>query len=685
MNKQSRLTGKLFVVIWCALFAMSALGASPPQPEGSPSGKNDASSGGYEPLGQHQTRECMTHRMLGGKLPPHCQASAEFENWRQDFSLTTDGWVDKTDPGPTGWCGSIERVGVEDLTGADGEIRPLSGDNYAVIRHGECNETYKEPFPEGSAPASFVRPKNDHFPEGGYVSALHVHLDPDWAEGSDFGYAEAFQVLDDEWPNFRYLFVPVERNEDGLFVGEFEVTEAGWYTFSTIFTASNSQNLSADFVLYRHGWPLYRQELDTTMISEEPVDSFDIDNVSNAYIWFTHISEGLELAIDEEQLRRPLDGFGPPGLDIGSLEDSYSGFDGQIFDIAALPNGNLLVAENAPDWSDNTMLEIGPRGIEPKASIPVSGPAIQGLEPVGQDNFFATTGGQDLARDTALWRVSGGEAELVADIESFTMGDWPEGNPGPFADTWKDFRCEEFADFAHSPQANPYHLTALSGSEMLIGDAANNGVLWVDADGNIEVVAFMEPATDPDTGDWMVLGYVNEEGEIVGVGDDADGPIECYVEPVPTSIAIGPDGAWYVGELTGTTPVNFDSEPSPRGLARIWRIEPGSRNVTCPSAECAEVEVDAELNTIVDLEFGPDGLLYLVEFEKSGFLGAVAPDLEIPLAGGAVKRCNVETGQCEKLDIGGAFLPGAITFDRWNNLWLVENVFEPTIRKIDWR
>lgn len=374
----------------------------------------------------------------------------------------------------------------------------------------------------------------------------------------------------------------------------------------------------------------------------------------------------------------------------GSLDDSHIGFEGQVYDFAFLPNGHMLVAETDPNWMgpndglNHRIVEIGRRGRETVTGISAMISPINGLEPVGRGTFWATSGGMDLTFGAGLWRISRGNVRFVADISAFFLGDWPEGEPGPHPE-WKDFRCEEFANFSHGPQVNPYHLTALSGSEVLIGDAAGNSVLWADIDGNIEVVAFMDPATDPDTGEWMALGLVNDQGEIDPIG----GSIECYVEPVPTAVAIGPDGAWYVSDMIGATPMNFVGEPTPRGLSRIWRIEPGTRNATCPSDACTRVEFneDVELNAIIDIEFGPDGKLYLVEFEKSGFLAVVAPGLDIPLAGGAVKRCDVDTGECDRLDDGVPFLPlpGAIAFDKWNDLWLLENVFDPTIRKIDWR
>ncbi len=299
MNIPTNSVRTLAVLLICAPFALAGNAALSAQSDVEPSLKNDTSSGGNEPLVRDLTHECWLIGWLGGNLPPHCMA--EFEAWRQDFSQGNDGWVDNSDPGFTGWCGEIERVGIDDVD----EVRPLSSNAHAVIRHGECNEFYSEFFPDGSAPASSFRPFNDHLPEDGYVSAVHIHLDPDWPEGSGFGYTDSFQVLDEEFPNFRYLFMPVERNEDGLFVGAFEVTEAGWYTFSTIYTAEEPSNreLSVDFVLSRHGWSLYQQAQEATFLTEEPIDSFKVSNVSNGYIWFVYISDGLDLAIDEEQMR----------------------------------------------------------------------------------------------------------------------------------------------------------------------------------------------------------------------------------------------------------------------------------------------------------------------------------------------------------------------------------------------
>jgi len=373
-------------------------------------------------------------------------------------------------------------------------------------------------------------------------------------------------------------------------------------------------------------------------------------------------------------------------------DDEHS-FDGPMFDIAALPNGGILVADFA------TIKEISNRGVHEITTLPlVTGPGagggnestfINGLEPIGNGNFFATRSGLDLAVGAALFRTTRGNERMVGDIESFTLGDWQEveegedeGEPGQNP-AWKNFDCEPPGGFSAGPHSNPYHLTALSGSEVLIADAAGNSLLHATTNGNIEVVAYLPPVVDPDTQEQLVQFWIDDDGDMVLSDNNLE--IECPVEPVPTAVAVGDDGAYYVGELTGTTNENWLGGPTPEGLASIWRVEAGSRDVNCPSDACTKVLTG--LNSVIDIEFGPDGYLYVVEYEKNGFLGTVT-EFGIPLAGGAVKKCDLDSDNCEIIEGGVSFedlpIPGAITFDKWGNLWLLENVFAPTVRTIDW-
>ncbi|MCM4079709.1 ScyD/ScyE family protein [Actinoplanes sp. TRM88002] len=71
------------------------------------------------------------------------------------------------------------------------------------------------------------------------------------------------------------------------------------------------------------------------------------------------------------------------------------------------------------------------------------------------------------------------------------------------------------------------------------------------------------------------------------------------MRPVPTAVAQGPDGALYVGELTGY--------PFPPGRARVWRVVPGRP---------PEVYAGG-FTAVTDLAWGPDGL-YVLELAHDG-------------------------------------------------------------------
>jgi hypothetical protein len=83
---------------------------------------------------------------------------------------------------------------------------------------------------------------------------------------------------------------------------------------------------------------------------------------------------------------------------------------------------------------------------------------------------------------------------------------------------------------------------------------------------------------------------------------------------VPTCVAVGPDGAYYVGELTGV--------PFAAGAARVYRVVPGQ----------APQVVHTGFKTIIDIDFGPDGSLYVLQIATGAFLSGsgalirVAPD-----------------------------------------------------------
>jgi hypothetical protein len=123
---------------------------------------------------------------------------------------------------------------------------------------------------------------------------------------------------------------------------------------------------------------------------------------------------------------------------------------------------------------------------------------------------------------------------------------------------------------AHDPagglvDSNPYGMLAQPGGRLVV-DAGGNDLLRVRANGRISTVATFPSRPGRST------------------------------DSVPTSVVVGPDGAYYVGELTGG--------PFTPGLARVYRVVPG---------HAPEVYGPA-FSFIIDLAWGPDGHLYVLQF-----------------------------------------------------------------------
>ncbi len=152
---------------------------------------------------------------------------------------------------------------------------------------------------------------------------------------------------------------------------------------------------------------------------------------------------------------------------------------------------------------------------------------------------------------------------------------------------------------AHNPDgreinSDPYALVT-QGTRTLVVDAAANDLLSIDGNGVISTLAVFPTRMVPGPGGKMV-------------------PMEA----VPDSIAVGQDGAYYVGELTGF--------PFPVGGARIYRVVPGQAPTVYASG----------FTNIVSLAFGPDHSLYVVEIFKNG-LGNVNPQHPATLAGALIR------------------------------------------------
>lgn len=207
-----------------------------------------------------------------------------------------------------------------------------------------------------------------------------------------------------------------------------------------------------------------------------------------------------------------------------------------------------------------------------------SGPTDISFQGVGGAYITIGLGGDEAwkaalgatAAATVMKMAASGKSKTVADILHHEAAENPAGG---------------------AVDTNPFDVLAEPGG-LLVVDAGGNSLLSVAANGKVETVAVFGPQPNP-----------------TPVGPPS-------IESVPTAVARGADGALYVGELTGF--------PFVQGLARIHRVLPGH----APAVHCVGFK------TIMDLAFGADGSLYVVENATGGLffapgtgqLSRVAPD-----------------------------------------------------------
>jgi sugar lactone lactonase YvrE len=161
-----------------------------------------------------------------------------------------------------------------------------------------------------------------------------------------------------------------------------------------------------------------------------------------------------------------------------------------------------------------------------------------------------------------LFDVSGGNLSAVANISAIE---------------WKRNLDKAKGD----RNSNPYAVLALADRQIVV-DAGANAVLEV-RDGKVSLLAVI--------------------------------PKNRKAQAVPTSIALGRDGDYYVGEL---------AEGAGKGKARVWKV---------PAAGGTPTVHARGFTAITGVAFGPDGSLFVTEFARNlrkedarGRVVRVAPD-----------------------------------------------------------
>jgi hypothetical protein len=202
-------------------------------------------------------------------------------------------------------------------------------------------------------------------------------------------------------------------------------------------------------------------------------------------------------------------------------------------------------------------------------------------------------------------------------------------------------------------ETNPYGLTALPSNDVLFADAANNDLVRVSPDGEATTVArfdLQEVATDH---------LPAEFGEF---------PPMITAEAVPTSVAIGPDGAAYVGELKG-----FPFRP---GTSHVWRVDPDAEGAWCsvrdPDPSCT-VYRDG-FTGINDIAFNrANGRLYVYELAADGVLAFEAgfETGEFPPA----VLLKVKKHKTVELVAGVLSQPGGVAIARDGTVFVTDGMF----------
>lgn len=325
---------------------------------------------------------------------------------------------------------------------------------------------------------------------------------------------------------------------------------------------------------------------------------------------------------------------------------TIGGFGGPLFGLAAGRPGELWVADSSIGVIP---IRHGRRG------TPIVLPGATDVSPDGSGVIWALTGaigappaGPQNDTGQGLHLISGGQVKKVANLFQFEATYNPHTAAPPPDPTAPN----------NPPDSNPYDVHALGKNAALVVDAGGNDLLRIDRWGNIKVLAVF-PDELVSTANLKSLAGCPSPAPFCSF------PPEMPAQAVPTSIAVDRFGYIYVGELRGF--------PAPAGESNIWRVSPRANAAQCgASPDCVKV-FDGGFTSIIDLAFGPDGLLYVTELDEGSW--AAIEIFQTP-KGGTINACSVKHGFCYEV-ADDLPQPTAIAFDHSGALWSTQNSLSP--------
>lgn len=280
-----------------------------------------------------------------------------------------------------------------------------------------------------------------------------------------------------------------------------------------------------------------------------------------------------------------------------------------------------------------------------KTTLIVPLPAVSDVAPIDGNKMFAITGKAPVPNAQRLFRVTHGQTDQIADLLAFETAINPDG---------------QLVD------SNPFDVEALTQTKALVADAGGNSLLIVDKQGNVDWIATLPNQLVSTNDAKQLAGCPNPPP---GLGFICGLPPMMPAQGVATSIAIGPDGAFYVGELTGF--------PAPKGMSRVWRIEPNALHATCGTDPACTV-VASGFTSIVDLAFDSKNTLYVVELDENSWM---AVEFRLSLAGGTVNACDATTWTCSAIQTGLPMVTAA-GVDKDDKVYAVINALVPGLASI---
>lgn len=291
--------------------------------------------------------------------------------------------------------------------------------------------------------------------------------------------------------------------------------------------------------------------------------------------------------------------------------EACAGFTGAITAVDLRRGLSERIATGLPSWA-------GPGGTEVSGphDVVTRGSNIYALTGLGNDPAVREQFGGPWTDMGYLWHIAPFDSNhKLVDISAYEA----EHNPDGFV-----------------PDSNPYSLVSLGAQRFVVADAGGNDVLFVDAaTGAISTLAVF-----PD----RVVPVDPRAQEMFGL------PPAMPAQAVPNAVAIGPDSALYVGQLLGF--------PFTAGQSNVYRVVPGQ-----------EPEVFAEgFTAIIDIAFGPDGSLYVLELARNGLIdGFLFGDWT-----GALIKVDPQGNKTE-IASEGLTAPGGVAINMGGEIYVTNN------------